>query len=196
MPRRREPVRASAVGVRPLPPLVAQVREAARLSDAWRTHRPGPELRRRRRVVGGTMLSTACMAVASLYQAGVVRRIPELPLGPFDANRVEASAQAYQLLRMPDAPLAVVSFGLTAALAAGAGTGPGGPRFGRRADIVRVALGAKALVDAAYGAKLMADQATKHGKLCSWCLTTTVGAAIALGPALAEGRAGWRALRS
>jgi hypothetical protein len=42
----------------------------------------------------------------------------------------------------------------------------------------------------------MADQATKHGKLCSWCLTTTVGSAIALGPALAEGRAGWRALRS
>ncbi len=194
MPRRRDPVRASAVGVRPLPPLVAGVRESARLSDAWRTDRPGPALRRRRRVVGGTMLSTACMAVASLYQTGVLKRIPELPLGPFDAGRVEASAQAYQLLRMPDAPLAVVSFGLTAALAAGAGTGEG-PGFGRRADLVRVALGAKALVDAVYGAKLMADQATKHGKLCSWCLTTTVGSAIALGPALAEGRAGWRALR-
>ena len=194
MPRRRDPVRASAVGVHPLPPLVAGVRESARLSDAWRTDRPGPELRRRRRVVGGTMLSTACMAVATLYQTGVVRRIPELPFGPFDAGRVEASAQAYQLLRMPDAPLAVVSFGLTAALAAGAGTGAG-PGFGRRAELVRVALGAKALVDAVYGAKLMADQATKHGKLCSWCLTTTVGAAIALGPALAEGRAGWRALR-
>jgi uncharacterized membrane protein len=181
--------------VRPLPPLLAGVRESARLSDAWRTDRPGPELRRRRRVVGGTMLSTVCMAVATLYQTGVVRRIPELPLGPFDAGRVEASAQAYQLLRMPDAPLAVVSFGLTAALAAGAGTGAG-PGFGRRAELVRVALGAKALVDAVYGAKLMADQATKHGKLCSWCLTTTVGSAIALGPALAEGRAGWRALRS
>jgi hypothetical protein len=51
------------------------------------------------------MLSTACMGVASLYQTGVVRRIPELPLALFDANRVEASAQAYQLLRMPDAPL-------------------------------------------------------------------------------------------
>jgi len=196
VPRRRDPVRASATGVRPLPPLVAGIRDAARLSDAWRTDRPGLELRRRRRVVGGTMLSTGCMAVASLYQTGVVRRIPELPLRPFDANRVEASAQAYQLLRMPDAPLAVVSFGLTAALAAAAGTGPGGPRFGRRAELIRVALGLKALVDAAYGAKLMADQATKHGKLCSWCLTTTVGSAVALGPALAEGRAGWRALRS
>ncbi len=193
MPRRREPVRASAVGVRPLPPLVAGVRESARLSDAWRTHRPGPELRRRRRVIGGTMLSTACMAVASLYQAGVVRRIPELPLGPFDANRVEASAQAYQLLRMPDAPLAVVSFGLTAALAAGAGPERSS---GRRADLVRVALGAKALVDLGYSLKLMADQVTKHGRLCSWCLTTTAGAAVAIGPALQEGRAGWRALRS
>ncbi|CAA9484732.1 MAG: hypothetical protein AVDCRST_MAG13-1376 [uncultured Solirubrobacteraceae bacterium] len=191
MPRRREPVRASAVGVRPLPPLVAGIAESARLSDAWRTDRPGPELRRRRRVVGGTMLSTLCMGVASLYQTGVVRRVPELPLGPFDANRVEASAQAYQVLRMPDAPLAVVSFGLTAALAAAAGAGAG-----REVQVVRVALGAKALVDIAYSLKLMSDQVTKHGKLCSWCLTTTVGAAVAAGPALAEGRAGWRALRS
>jgi len=50
-------------------------------------------------------------------------------------------------------------------------------------------------VDAAYGAKLMADQVTKHGRLCSWCMTTTAGAAVAIGPALQEGRAGWRALR-
>jgi len=194
VPRRREPVRAGAVGVRPLPPLVAGIEESARLSDAWRTFRPGLELRRRRRVIGGAMVSTGCMAVASLYQTGVVRRIPELPLGPFDANRVEASAQAYQVLRMPDAPLAVVSFGLTAALAAGAGTGAG-PRFGRRAEVLRVALGAKALVDVGYSVKLMSDQVTKHGRLCSWCLTTTAGAAVALGPALREGRAGWRALR-
>lgn len=193
MPRRREPVRASAVGVRPLPPLVADVRAAAGLSDAWRADRPGPALRRRRRVVGGTMLSTVCMAVATLYQTGVLRRIPELPLRRFDAGRVEASAQAYQLLRMPDAPLAVVSFGLTAALAAGADPGGGS---GRRADLIRVALGAKAVADAGYSLKLMADQVTKHGRLCSWCLTTTAGSAIAIGPALAEGRAGWRALRS
>ncbi len=191
MPRRREPVRASAVGVRPLPPLVAGIRESARLSDAWRTDRPGPVLRRRRRVVAGAMASTACMGVASLYQTGVLRRIPELPLDLFDAGRVEASAQAYQLLRMPDAPLAVVSFGLTAALAAAAGAGGG-----RDVQAVRVALGGKALVDLAYSVKLMSDQVTKHGRLCSWCLTTTVGAAIALPPALAEGRAGWRALRS
>ncbi len=190
MPRRPEPLRATVAGVRPLPPLVVEAREAAALSDAWRTIRPGPALRRRRRVVGGTMLSTACMAVASLYQTGVLRRIPELPLRRFDANRVEASAQAYQVLRMPDAPLAVVSFGLTAALAAAAGGGAG-----RGVQAVRVALAAKALVDAAYSAKLMSDQVTKHGRLCSWCLTTTVGAAVALRPALEEGRAGWRALR-
>jgi uncharacterized membrane protein len=176
--------------VRPLRPLVAAVGEAAALSDAWRTARPGPELRRRRRVVGGTMLSTACMAVATLYQTGVLRRIPELPVPGFDANRVEASAQAYQVLKMPDAPLGVVSFGLTAALASAAGAGPG-----PGTQAVRVALGLKALVDVAYSAKLMSDQVTKHGRLCSWCLTTTVGAAVALRPALQEGRAGWRALR-
>ena len=190
MPRRREPLKASRTGVRPLPPLVSGARDAAALSDAWRTDRPGPALRRRRRIVGGTMVSTVCMAVASLYQTGVLGRIPELPLPRFDANRVEASAQAYQLLRMPDAPLAVVSFGMTAALAGAAGGGSG-----RGVQAVRVALGLKALVDAAYGAKLMADQVTKHGRLCSWCLTTTIGAGVALGPALQEGRAGWRALR-
>ena len=90
--------------------------------------------------------------------------------------RVDAAPEAYQLLGMPDALLALLSNAATMAL-----VGAGGKR---RPRWLRVLTAAKAGVDAAYSAKLTVDQVRKHPCGCSWCLMTTAATWSALRDAL------------
>ena len=124
------------------------------------------------------------MAGLSLYQLGVIGRLPELPLPGFDANRVDASAQAYQLLGSPDATLGVVSYSVTAALAALGGEQP--------PPALRGLLAAKAAIDLGWAGKLTLDQLTKHRAACSWCLLATSLTVATFVSAAAELRADWR----
>lgn len=180
--RRRRQVRPSAIGFSPLPPLISDIPTAEHLSLVWRLG-DTPSLRRRRHAATTALASATIMAGLSLYQMGVVRRLPEVPLGGFDANVVDASAQAYQLLESPDATLGVVSYSVTAALA---GLG------GRRPPLwLSAALAGKAAIDLGWAAKLTADQATKHRAACSWCLAASTLTLATFVSAARELRAGW-----
>ena len=76
-------------------------RSPARLSEELR-HATSPDLSRRRGVIGLSLLGAGAMAVVSLYQIGVLRHLPEPPLPALDADRVDASEQAYARLSVPD----------------------------------------------------------------------------------------------
>ena len=181
-PRRGRPVEASPVGFTPLRPLISDIPTAQKLSLSWRRGATS-SLRRRRRAATTALASTTVMAGLSLYQLGVIDRLPELPLPGFDANRVDASAQAYQLLGSPDATLGVVSYAVTAALAALGGEKP---------PVALSALtAAKAAVDLGWAAKLTLDQATKHRAACSWCLLATSLTVATFASAAEELRANW-----
>ena len=160
-------------------PLAVPAGRAAELSRLWRTD--GSErFAGRRRMLRGYLAGSAAMTVIALYQTGISPRMPELPLPGFDAPGVDASPQAYQLLGMPDAVLALLSNAATMTLIAVGG--PDRPRWLRRVTA------AKAGVDAAYALKLATDQVVKHRALCSWCLVTTAGILSALPEALREAR--------
>ena len=174
---------ATPVGFSPLPPLISGIPAAQALSEAWRTGQ-SDSLHRRRRAATTALASTTVMAGLSLYQLGVIRRLPELPLPGFDANRVDASAQAYQLLGAPDATLGAVSYAATAALAAIGGKEP-------PLALSAVAAG-KAAFDLGWAAKLTLDQATKHRAACSWCLLATSLTIATFVSAAGELRATWR----
>jgi uncharacterized membrane protein len=121
-----------------------------------------PSLRHRRRAATLAIACGGVMGFLSLYQLGVVHRLPDLPLPGFDAERVDGSAQAYEILGLPDATMATVSYALTLLLA-----GTGGERPARwQAGL----LAGKASFDAAYAAKLVVDQATRHRAACWYCL--------------------------
>jgi uncharacterized membrane protein len=171
--------RARPAGLKPVPPLVLDPREAVELSQLWRTLRTDA-VQRRRRVVAAYLLASASMGMISAYQSGLVQRLPELPLPGFDAPKVDSSAEAYQLLGMPDGILALVSNAVTMALTVAGGEQP--PRWLRRLAA------AKASVDAAYATKLTVDQATKHRAACSWCLLATAATFAALPHALRGAR--------
>lgn len=161
---------------------------AERVSDDLRRH-ASTFLDRRRRVAALSLAASAAMGVVAAYQNGLLRHLPEPPLGPLDADGVDASGEAYQLLKTPDAALGLASYALTLILA-GAGT----------AERVRdhpwlpLAMSAKVAADALGGLYLTAEQASKHRRFCSWCLVATAASVAMLPQVLPEARVALRHL--
>lgn len=94
-----------------------------RLSRELRTTDGNPFLDNRRRVATLSLMVAGCMGLISLYQLGVLKHLPETPLPLLDADRVDASPEAYERFQVGDAFLGFVSYGVTMLLAAAGGTG-------------------------------------------------------------------------
>ncbi len=151
----------------------------------------GQFLENRRRLSALVLAGAGSLGVVTAYQFGLVRRPPEPRLGPLDAERVDASGEAYQFLKTPDAALGLASSAATLVLA---GMGPAGRAQTR--PWVPLALAAKVVSDALWGVFLTVEQGSKHRRFCSWCLLTAATSVAAVPQALPEARAAWRALRS
>lgn len=143
----------------------AQDMDPTDLSQALR-ETTGATMRRRRGVIGLSLAASGSMALIALYQSGVIRHIPEPPLPALDAEKVDASAEAFERLEVGDAFLGFVSYGVTMALAA---MGP--PDRAERRPWIPLALAGKVAFDVVTAAKLTVDQWTKHRAFCFWCLT-------------------------
>jgi hypothetical protein len=122
-------------------------------------------MRHRRGVIGLSLAAAGSMGLIALYQSGVIRHLPEPPLPGFDADKVDASAEAFERLEVGDAFLGFVSYGVTMTLAA---MGP--PDRATRQPWIPLALAGKVAFDVANAAKLTVDQWTKHKAFCFWCL--------------------------
>ena len=142
----------------------AQPMEAADLSHAVRTT-DDAAMRRRRGIVALSLAAAGSMGMITLYQCGLIRHLPEPPLPRLDADKVDASAEAFGRFEVGDAFLGFVSYGVTMMLAA---MGP--PDRARRQPLIPLTLAAKAAFDTAMAAKLTIDQWTKHKAFCLWCL--------------------------
>ncbi len=125
----------------------------------------GSHLARRRGVVGLSLLASASMGVITLYQMGILKHLPEPPLPGLEGDRVDASEEAYSMLEMPDAPLGLVSYAVTTALAAA-----GGQNRNSERPWLPLALAGKVGIDALQAGKLTYDQWARHRAFCSWCL--------------------------
>lgn len=151
----------------------------------------GPFLSDRRRITALMLGASASMGLIAAYQMGLIRHLPDPPLPYFDADKVDASAQAYRYGSAPDGTWGLLNYAATLVLAA-----MGGADRAERHPWLPLALAAKVGADAAGAAKLTADQWTKHRAFCGWCLAAA-GATFAAVPAvLPEAKAAWRRLRS
>lgn len=122
------------------------------------------------------------MSVASLYQTGVIPRVPDVSLPHFDSNKVMSSAQAYEILHMPDAPLAVASYAATAGIAA-----MGGIDRNRERPALAILMAGKVAIDSFFAAKLIRDQFVRQGRtFCVWCLATSAATLGMVIPAVLE----------
>jgi len=120
------------------------------------------ELQRRRQIVGLSLVASASMALITLYQTGIIKHLPEPPLPFLDADRVDASAEAYEKFHTPDAALGLASYAMTTVLAAMGGK--------KRAPWIVLALAGKLGFDALNALKLTIDQPVKYRAFCFWCL--------------------------
>lgn len=139
----------------------------AELSRQLRQGR-GAFLALRRTAVALSLLTEGALAVISLYQIGLIRHVPEPPLPHFDADKVNASPDAYRRLNMPDGILGMGSYAVTMALAAA-----GGEDRVSSSPWLPLALAGKVGLDTAIAVQLTLDQARKQHAFCLWCLLTS-----------------------
>jgi uncharacterized membrane protein len=169
--------------------LSADRQEALTISLELRTS-DSAAMRRRRGVVGLSLLAASAMGVIGLYQTGLIRHIPEPGLPGLDADKVDASPEAYSKLSTPDALLGLGSYAATAALAA-----MGGEDRGDRRPWIPLALAGKIGFDVVQASILTLDQWVKHRSFCSWCLLATAATLASAPLALPEAVRAVRSLR-
>lgn len=149
--------------------------EPSRLSHELRTE-TSLQLKRRRQMIGLSLVASGAMGVIALYQTGLIRHLPEPPLPIFDADRIDASDEAYSRFATPDAILGIGSYAATMGLAA-----MGGKDRARDMPLVPLALAAKIVFDVGNAVRLTVDQWTKFRAFCFWCLLAA-GSTFAMAP--------------
>ncbi|GAC1391139.1 MAG: hypothetical protein NVS4B11_05470 [Ktedonobacteraceae bacterium] len=125
----------------------------------------GAFLPQRRGIVGLEMIAVSAMGLIALYQVGILKHLPELPLPFLDADRIDASAEAYSRFSTPDGILGLGNYAVTMGLAA-----MGGRDRDREQPWIPLALAAKVAFDTSQAIRLFFDQKTKYNAFCSWCL--------------------------
>lgn len=149
----------------------------------------GATLRRRRWIVGLSLLGAAMGQIVGLYQTGILRRLPDLPVGPFDATHVDAADYGYSRLQTPDGLLMVLTYAATAILA-----GAGGRDRAATTPWLPVALTAKTLYDSATALKLAREEWRDTHALCGYCQTATIASFVSAALTLPETLAALRGM--
>ena len=150
----------------------ASPQQATALSKQWRLGE-GPLLTLRRWVVGLSMAGASSMGLIVLYQVGILKHLPEPPLPRLDADKVDASAEAYATFELPDGILGLSSYAATMALAA-----MGGQDRVQEQPWLPLALAAKVAFDTFQAGKLTLNQVNKQHAFCSWCLLAAASTAL------------------
>lgn len=145
----------------------------------------------RRIITALSLFNIAMMGIISLYQMGVTKTLHEPPIPGLDAEKVNGSAQAYELFSTPDAVLGLGSYAATLGLAA-----MGSSNRSRTLPLIPIALLVKATLDALASAKLSYDQPTRYKAACLYCIGGALATFAVLPFAWPEARVAWGELRS
>ena len=148
------------------------------------------ELRRRRMIIGLSMVGLGLAAAAALLQTGVIRHLPDPPVGNFDADRVMKSEPAYQF-GVPDATIALTGLAANVPLAAWGGS----DRYKDQPIVPLIAAG-KAALEAAAGAWYFYQMPTKLKTWCGYCVASAAVYAGIFALTLPEAKKALNELRS
>lgn len=124
----------------------------------------GDDLRRRRAIIGLSLLGIGSMAAATLFQMGIVKHLPDPPLENFDADAVTSSDVAYAL-GGADAALSVASLALNIPLASA-----GGEDRARTKPLIPLVFAGKAITEAAIAGWFFYRMAFKERNWCAYCI--------------------------
>ena len=128
-----------------------------------------PDLTNRRWIIGLSLLGAAAGQIVTMYQTGIIKRLPDPPIPYVDSNKVNASDYAYKRMDTPDAVLMIITYGLTAWLAAA-----GGKNRAQDKPWLPIALGVKTLADVATNLTLAQEEWQENKAFCAYCQTASV----------------------
>ena len=134
----------------------------------------GTDLDKRRQILSLSAIGLLDFAVISLYQSGVIKKLPDLPFPIFDSNKVNAASDAYQM-GVPDGTLGAWAYAANMVLA----TAGGSDRSGRK-PVFDTMLGAVVAANAAGAVYYLYNMVVHQKKICPYCVA---GAAINLASA-------------
>ena len=127
-----------------------------------------PDLTNRRWIIGLSLLGTVAGQVVTMYQTGIIKRLPDPPLPYVDSNKVNASDYAYKRFDTPDAVLMIITYGLTAWLASA-----GGKDRAEKQPWLPIALGLKTMADTATNIQLAKEEWAENKAFCAYCQTAS-----------------------
>lgn len=150
----------------------------------------GDDLNARRKIVALSLLGILAGQIVSLYQFGIIKRLPDPPLAVFDSTKVNAGEYAYKRLQVPDAFLMLATYATTAILA-----GMGQPKRAEKSPILPLLMGGKILLDVVTNLVLATEEWKGSKKLCFYCQCASVISIASLFLAWPEVRAAWKKVR-
>ena len=146
-------------------------------------------LRRRRAIIAASLAGMASMSLVSLYQTGLIKHLPDVPLRTFDSDKVSASAAAFRW-GVPDGTLAAMGCALNLPLAA-----LGGRDRAHERPLIPILAAAKGAFDAAIAIRYTYEMATVRGAWCSYCLVGALVDFVVFGLTLPEAHTALGVLR-
>lgn len=170
-------------GMRPTTPGAAAVARSLRRAA-------GPHLRGRRWALVADLTAISALGVVALYQAGLLRHLPDAGLRGGASDRVAGSPRAYWALHTPDAALGIANYAATIVLA----TAGGADRY-RTAPWLSYLFAAKLLGDGVVAAVLLREERHAREGMCSWCLIASAAALVAAPVGIPEALSALRSTR-
>ena len=122
-------------------------------------------MRRRRAIIGLSLVGMAAMTPVSLLQTGIVRHLPDPPVGDFHSDETNLSDTAYKR-GVPDGTLALASLAANLLLAAW-----GGQDRARQQPEVGLLAAGKALADAIGAGGYFWQMLSGKEPWCPYCVT-------------------------
>jgi uncharacterized membrane protein len=116
---------------------------------------------RLRRAAAVSLLGIGAMTITTLLQMGIVKRLPDPPVGNFDSKKVNSSDEAYSY-GGPDSPINIVAHGINLVLAS-----TGAPDRANRHPWLPLLAAALALPQTAIAAKYLFYQMPYVDQ--AWC---------------------------
>jgi uncharacterized membrane protein len=129
-------------------------------------------LKRRRAIIGLSLVGMASMTAVTLLQTGIIKHLPDPPLGNFDSDKVNSSDTAYRF-GVPDGSISLASLAANIPMAAF-----GGAHRVRRQPWVPLFACLKASVEAVAAGWYFYQMPAKEKAWCGYCV---VGALANIG---------------
>lgn len=122
----------------------------------------------RRKIIALAAAGLVDFSIISLYQTGVIKKLPDLPHPIFASNKVNAAEDAY-MMGVPDGPVSATVYAASMVLAAA-----GGGRNASRKPVMDTLLGATVAGNAIGAIYYLWNMTFKQKKICVYCVTGAV----------------------